>query len=164
MYNYFHCPSADLFYFCRIPSKPRWPARNRHFQVTLFSEQPQISFTPSASATPRDSFQLFITAPSSPPGSAPGQGDPSPPRPHGAIPSRPPQTHSKALFPHGGFNEAHSTLPKTKGPSRFQTDLHDASVRHKQVVMATRTPTPPTGMPFSNSTAPQNPLLLSYQL
>lgn len=152
MYNYFHCPSADLFYFCHILSELRWSAQNRQFQVTLFSKQPRISFTPSASA---DIFQLFITAPSSPPSSHRG--------PTG--PSRPPQTHSKALFPHGGFNEAHSTLPKTKGPSRFQTDLHDASVRHKRVTMATHTPTPPyTGMPFSNSTAPQNPLLLSYQL
>lgn len=64
--------------------------------------------------------------------------------PSGAGPSSPPPRYTlwPFFFPHLGFNEAHSTLPKTKGPSRFQTDLHDASVRHKRVSMATLTDPP----------------------
>lgn len=103
-------------------------------------------------------------SPSSPASSSPSLGEGtallSPP---GAIPSSPPPRYTLRpfFFPHLGFNEAHSTLPKTKGPSRFQTDLHDASVRHKRVSMATLTDPPSSGMPFSSSAAPQNPFVAS---
>lgn len=103
-------------------------------------------------------------SPSSSPSSSPslGEGTASAEPPWGRPVQSPSQIHSKALFfPHLGFNEAHSTLPKTKGPSRFQTDLHDASVRHKRVSMATLTDPPSSGMPFSSSAAPQNPFVAS---
>lgn len=124
------------------------------------SQQFQVS---ESSSYPLHSFGLHCSgryfSPSRPPSSSPslGEGTVSAEPPRGRPVPSPSQIHSKALFfPHLGFNEAHSTLPKTKGPSRFQTDLHDASVRHKRVSMATLTDPPSSRMPFSNSAAPQN--------
>lgn len=110
------------------------------------SQQSQVS---ESSSHLLHSFGLCCSrryfSPSSPPSSSPspGEGTASAEPPRGRPVQSPSQIHSKALFfPHLGFNEAHSTLPKTKGPSRFQTDLHDASVRHKRVSMATLTDPP----------------------
>lgn len=125
--------------------------QNQQFQVSESSSYLLYSFGL------RCSRRYF--SPSSPASSSPslGEGTASAEPPWGHSIQSPSQIHSKApFFPHLGFNEAHSTLPKTKGPSRFQTDLHDASVRHKRVSMATLTSPPSSGMPFSNSAAPQN--------
>lgn len=150
-------PFGSPLLFLLYPLEPRWPHRTSN---SRYLKAAHISSTPLVSAVQGDIFHL----PAPPAPHHPCEREQPLLSPRRAVPSSfPPRYTLRPLFfsPHLGFNEAHSTLPKTKGPSRFQTDLHDASVRHKRVSMATLTGPPSSGMPFSNSAAPQNPFVAS---